>query len=349
MRQTARAHSESGFGVEFEWDTQLLSGYNYAFGNNVAKNPSTAQRNGIRLSGHEPILDKLRPDVLLVLGWSPASYLQVIRWGKRRAVPLVCRGESNLLSARTVSKRMAKQIYFRWLFRQFSAFAVIGKLNRDLYRHYGVPKAKLFNAPYSIDTFFFQQEFQKHRGDVRRPGRWRIGFAGKLIPKKRPLDLIGAASKSAYKDHLEIVIIGDGPLQEELRELAFLKGVAVQFRGFLNQSEIVRRGYADLDAIVLPSNELETWGLVINEAMTGGIPAIVSDLVGCAPDLVIPGKAGYIFRSGDVVDLASCIDRLVGQLQAGRDFGKAVKEHIQHYSLDESARGIEAALKSAAE
>src|SRR5204862_6873870 len=101
--------------------------------------------------------------------------------------------------------------------------------------------------------------------------------------------------------------------------------VDAEFRGFLNQSEIVEKGYSDLDAIVRPSGENETWGLVINEAMTGGIPAIVSTMVGCAPDLIEAGEPGYEFVAGDIMHLSERIDRLVGRLECGHDFYGAVR------------------------
>src|SRR5204863_1959020 len=90
----------------------------------------------------------------MTLGWFPRGYLQVIQWAKSANVPLVCRGESNLLSNRSLAKRISKSIFFPRFFRQFDAFAVIGRRNREFYQHYGVPKQKLYDAPYSVDTPF---------------------------------------------------------------------------------------------------------------------------------------------------------------------------------------------------
>src|SRR6266852_13761 len=99
MRQTPKGQAASGFGVEFEWDTPLLQGYRHVFANNVATSPSTSRRDGIVLQGHESLLASFRPNIVMTMGWFPRGYLQVIRWAKRTKVPLVCRGESNLLSS----------------------------------------------------------------------------------------------------------------------------------------------------------------------------------------------------------------------------------------------------------
>ena len=347
MRQTPKGQAASGFGVEFEWDTPLLHGYRHVFANNVAASPSSNHRNGIVLNGHESLLSSLHPHVLMTMGWFPRGYLQVIRWAKRMKVPLVCRGESNLLSSRSLTKRISKLFYFPRFFRQFDAFAVIGRRNREFYRHYGVPDEKLHDAPYSVDTPFFENAFARYRAPARKHGPWRIGFAGKLIPKKRPTDLVSAAAICKSKDRIQLVIIGDGPLRATLDALAQKNDVDIEFRGFLNQSEIVAKGYADLDAIVLPSGENETWGLVINEAMTGGIPAIVSDMVGCAPDLIESDETGYEFQAGNTTQLSKSIDRLVERLESGHDFSDAVHRRINNYSLERTVAGIESAFAGA--
>jgi glycosyltransferase involved in cell wall biosynthesis len=76
--------------------------------------------------------------------------------------------------------------------------------------------------------------------------------------------------------------------------------------GFVNQSELPAV-YASADLLVLPSDGQETWGLVVNEAMACGIPAVVSDAVGCGPDLIDPGRTGATFPFGDTAALTSAI------------------------------------------
>ena len=347
MQQTPRGQAASGFGVEFEWDTPLMRGYRHVFANNVAVSPSTNSRDGIVLKGHEALLASLRPDVLMTMGWFPRGYLQVIERANSMNVPLVCRGESNLLSNRSLIKSIFKSVYFPRFLRQFAAFAVIGRRNRKFYLHYGVPVRKLHDAPYSIDTPFFESGFAQHRPSARKPGPWRIGFAGKLIPKKRPMDLAAAAAMCKSKNHIQLVIIGDGPLRSTLEAAVKKSDVEIEFRGFLNQSQIVQKAYADLDVIVLPSGENETWGLVINEAMTGGIPAIVSDMVGCAPDLIEPDETGYEFQAGEIGQLSEKIDSLIERLESGHDFSAAVRRRIDNYSLERTVAGIESALTAA--
>ncbi len=81
--------------------------------------------------------------------------------------------------------------------------------------------------------------------------------------------------------------------------------------GFQNQRRIAAT-YAAADALVLPSTSGETWGLVVNEAMACGLPVIVSDQVGCAPDLVLEDETGFTYPCGDVAALAERVGALAG-------------------------------------
>jgi glycosyltransferase involved in cell wall biosynthesis len=77
----------------------------------------------------------------------------------------------------------------------------------------------------------------------------------------------------------------------------------MSFTGFLNQRAMLET-YEAADILVLPSDQ-DTWGLVVNEAMTCGRGCIVSDRVGCGPDLIVEGRTGFVFPVGNVEALAA--------------------------------------------
>jgi glycosyltransferase involved in cell wall biosynthesis len=96
--------------------------------------------------------------------------------------------------------------------------------------------------------------------------------------------------------------------------------------------------YAAADLLVLPSDHQETWGLVVNEAMACGIPAVVSDAVGCGPDLIEAGHTGAVFPLGDITAFAGAI-RSTLALESS-----SVRRHLSgkmaDYSPAAAARGI---------
>ena len=74
--------------------------------------------------------------------------------------------------------------------------------------------------------------------------------------------------------------------------------MSIEMVGFLNQREL-GEAYAIADCLALPSDFAETWGLVVNEALATGLPCVVSDAVGCAPDLIRDGETGYVYPLDD--------------------------------------------------
>jgi glycosyltransferase involved in cell wall biosynthesis len=115
------------------------------------------------------------------------------------------------------------------------------------------------------------------------------------------------------------------------------------FPGFLNQSEMPR-AYVAADVLVLPSDGGETWGLVVNEAMACGLPAIVSDAVGCAPDLIDEGQTGFTFPMGDTNALADRLARCHVLRQKGHDFTSALKAKLERYSVQTAVKETIAAV-----
>ena len=114
--------------------------------------------------------------------------------------------------------------------------------------------------------------------------------------------------------------------------------------GFLNQQRIAT-AYAAADALVLPSNGGETWGLVVNEAMACGVPAIVSDQVGCAPDLITEGETGFSFPCGEVAALAERMRWMAEDRERRCAMRAPVLRRIAGFSPEVAAAGVIRAME----
>jgi glycosyltransferase involved in cell wall biosynthesis len=136
--------------------------------------------------------------------------------------------------------------------------------------------------------------------------------------------------------------VGDGGSRLELERNATATGwKAIKFVGFRNQTEMP--AFYDLcDVFVIPSM-MEPWGLVVNEAMNAGKAIIASDRVGCAPDLVRRSN-GFIFKAGDVADLARTLRDTLADPQRCAEMGRQSLEIINHWSFAEDLQGLHTAL-----
>lgn len=342
-RQSSAQQASAGFGVAFEWDTDLLSGYESRFLVNVSRAPSTDRFAGCDTPGIAEEIARGGFDAFVVPGWALRSYWQAVRACRRQGVPVLVRGDSHLGGPRSLPVRIAKALAFSQLLRRFDGFLYVGQKNREYLQHYGVPTERLFFSPHCIDNDVFAAASADARRKMGR-GQFdsvrRLLFVGKLMPLKRPADLLHAAARLRDRP-VEVVFAGAGELEAELRSIAAEMSVRADFLGFVNQSELPAV-YASADLLVLPSDQ-ETWGLVVNEAMACGLPAIVSEAVGCAPDLIETGRTGAIFPVGDVAALAAAVD---GVLSLDRD---ATRRHLAaKMALYSPARAAEAIVDAAA-
>ncbi|MEC8209146.1 MAG: glycosyltransferase, partial [Verrucomicrobiota bacterium] len=94
------------------------------------------------------------------------------------------------------------------------------------------------------------------------------------------------------------------------------------------------------DCAVLPSAFGETWGLVVNEAQIFGLPVIVSDRVGCFPDLVTP-KTGRVFPSGDESALVDALKSAIPWVRTEcESIAVAARAKAMNYTSERAAAAI---------
>jgi len=153
------------------------------------------------------------------------------------------------------------------------------------------------------------------------------------------LEAIGYLAEDPSAPNVHLLVVGTGELEATARERVASAGLPVTFAGFLNQSAIPE-AYVAADCLALPSDCGETWGLVVNEAMACGLPAVVSDRVGCGPDLVEPGVTGALFPCGDTTALAETLGRLCGDPAALMRMGEAARQRVvERYSIAAAVAG----------
>jgi glycosyltransferase involved in cell wall biosynthesis len=346
LRELNPAQQGVGFGQAFQWDVPLRQGYRsriLAVAAGIKALPRLLLR--LRRAIHEN-----RPDAVLVTGWNEPGLMAAYPLLKLLGVPVILRGESNSLRPRSA----ITSLLHRMLLRFASAAVVIGKANREFYLNNGVPPERLFGGAYFVESERMLAMADAHACE-RAGFRAEHGFAdedfvftfvGKHVPFKRPMLLVEAAALARQRGlPVKLLFAGSGELTQSLRQRAEALGVPAHFTGFLNQTEMWQ-AYVPADAFVLPSTNGETWGLVTNEAMLFGLPVIVSDQVGCGPDLVIEGETGYVF-SGEAEGLADAMEKLIRNRDRAPAMGAAGRERVlKKYSMHVATAGLKAALKA---
>jgi glycosyltransferase involved in cell wall biosynthesis len=339
---------DAGFNRAIQWDIPLLSGYEYEFVPNTSRQPGTHHFWGLRNPNLVARVKSFEPDVVLIFGYNYASISNfLLRWNYKRA-PVLFRGDSHRLSTDHGIREWARRRYISRVFRRLSAFLYAGTANREYFRYHGVAPERLFFAPHSVDNERF---FAETDHAVDQAQRWKrelgiperntvILFAGKLQEEKRPADLLKAFA-GAKLSNTSLLLVGAGPLEGELRQLA--SGTPeIYFAPFQNQT-MMPRTYAAAEVFVLPSGA-ETWGLSVNEAMCMSKGIIASSHVGCAVDLVRPNQNGLIFPAGDVAALSQALAEAVSDRARLKLWGEESNRIIRRYNYAQATDGLREAL-----
>src|SRR5439155_24285341 len=153
--------------------------------------------------------------------------------------------------------------------------------------------------------------------------------------------------KAAGPDPWDLVLLGDGPLRPEVDRLIGELGLtgAVHLPGF-QQYPDQPAFYGRAGAFVHASTS-EPWGLVVNEAMAAGLPILVSDRCGCAPDLVADGVNGFTFAPQDHARLAGLMSRIAADPDRRAAMGRASRARIGQWGPERFADGFWAAAAAA--
>ncbi|MCX6136306.1 MAG: glycosyltransferase family 4 protein [Ignavibacteriales bacterium] len=216
----------------------------------------------------------------------------------------------------------------------------------------GIPRDRQVYGVDVVDNDYFSSWAQEARS-AESVIRSRLGlpqkyflFVGRLI-KRKGVDRLITAYRS-YKKTVSseeawgLVIIGEGDEKAELQQMA--RGErSIVFAGSRFGNELCTH-YGLAACLVLPS-EVETWGLVVNEAMAAGLPVLVSSGCGCAKTLVQEEANGWHFPPYDTARLAEAMQKMSSLSQSRiEEMSKQSKKIISQWSLDTFADSVMTAI-----
>jgi glycosyltransferase involved in cell wall biosynthesis len=213
----------------------------------------------------------------------------------------------------------------------------------------GFSSDRIFLVPTAVDNDWWTEQASRVDRAAVRAG-WKIPqdatvavFCAKLQRWKGPMDLLEAFAQAGVPGSY-LVYAGDGPEKGNLERRAAELGIAdrVKFLGFVNQSQLPST-YASSDFLVLPSL-FEPFGLVVNEAMLCGLPAVVSDRVGAKFDLVRPDDNGYVYPAGNVDALATILRQMMSDPEKRARMSAAARRRMETWSPKEYADGVARAV-----
>jgi glycosyltransferase involved in cell wall biosynthesis len=290
------------------------------------------------------VLERERFDCVVIGGWSLMATQVAILWCRLRGVPYFLVSENTLREPRPRWVRAVKRLVLPRIVPQAAGSLVAGTLAREHQLAYGARPDGVVVFPNTVDVGALAAKVDDARS-CRVDIRARLGVpdgavvalrVGRLVPMKAPeltVDAVARANETTT-EKIHLLLVGDGPLEDEVRDLARRRGVGVTLTGLLEGRALVE-AYAAADLFVLLSRR-ETWGIVVNEAMAASLPLVLTDRVGAAADLLVPGENGELVRVDDAGAAGEAIARLADDPELRERYGRRSRELIEPWGYDAS-------------
>jgi len=249
------------------------------------------------------------PDAIFLPSWYEPSSWMAIRWAKKNKRPCAVFVESTEIDH---PRNFIRELPKKYFLKQMEGVIAAGPKSIEYVEKLGMPRDRICIVGNVVNNELFSSECKSLREEPNKncppplPAYKYFLYVGRFSPEKNLFTLLDAYQlyrNSSSGDHWALVLVGGGPLEQELKNYKINQKIEdVHFIPFQQLSGLINY-YAFAGAFILPSAR-EPWGLVVNEAMLCGLPVIVSRNCGCASALVVNGVNGYIFHPNNSKELA---------------------------------------------
>jgi len=340
LRPSMAAANSAELVNQAAFDTNNATGYTVQ----MAKPLAMARPSGPLLGlSADPWKLAAKSDVTVIYGHNLLSFWLAMISAKIRGKHLVLTTDATYAEGAAETRKWKaklKPAILRFLYNWWAdAVFVPSSASRQFLEDAGINPQRIIVTPYVVDEELFlrtssQTDVPALRQSLGIPASHVVFlFCAKFLPRKRPADAIRAFA-SLKSDRACLVMIGAGPLEDELHGLAQELGVTkqVRFTGLVKYSRLPE--YYTMSDVLVFCSDHEPYGLPVNEAMLCGKPVIVSDRIGARLDLVEQGRTGWIYPAGDVAALAQCMSQALTDSEALSRMGLQAREKMKAWSSE---------------
>ena len=247
--------------------------------------------------------------------------------------------------------RLVRKYVERWVLQRCRTVVALSRFSqRRIGEVHGIPAERTTIIPGGVDTETFRPAGDKPstRRGLRLPTDRVVLFTVRNLVARMGLENLLLAVKAAIPQApgLFLVIGGAGPLDAALRELAVREGLAdrVRFAGFIPESQLPSY-YRMADLFVLPTREMEGFGLVTLEALASGLP-VAGTPVGGTPEILGRLEPNLLFKDATSASMAetiaACYRKIKDHPRQWAELGERCRRFAEsHYSWDASADALE--------
>jgi len=283
-------------------------------------------------------------EVVHLAGWGHPLLLVAMVSASLRRISVTVETDTPLPIGLSSWKRVVKKMLYPQLFKLPSMFLPGGTRQAKYLQYYGVPRSRISIAQMTVDVVSISKYIDAIDSTRRVDIRKSLGlsenaviflYVGRMEVYKGVLELIDAFTHQSADSVL--LLVGDGSLFESITQKS-ITDLRIKVTGRLSGSELLDM-YAISDIFVLASS-FESWGLVVNEAMSAGLPVIATDKVGCVDDLVVDGETGLVVSSESRQTLSVAMRNLLDDISLRNTMSCNARNLIKGWSLENEAEII---------
>ena len=281
-------------------------------------------------------LREFGPDVVITTGFNP-TFLVAYVYARLHGAKHVAMTDGTYYTENETLTRLHRWVR-RWVYGGTKAFIGASRGSFDLYRSYGVDDARMFQSHLCANN-------EAYEIDDAAPRPFDFVFSARFVAAKNPAFVLSVAAGVARRlgRRVSLLMMGSGELDAELRQqaAALSADVDVSFAGFVKQGDLPKH-YAQARLMLFPT-QIDTWGVVANEAFAAGVPVLVTPMAGVAHDLVLDGENGFVLGL-DLDAWVGAAARLLSDSGLWQAMSIHARQHVRRYSYDNAAKGIHEAV-----
>lgn len=275
-------------------------------------------------------LKEFRNDIIIVGGYSTPTGMYSVVYMKMHHIPFILNCDGGMVKNDSYIKCKMKQFFIT----SASAWLSTGTSCTQYLLHYGANKKRIYQYPFASTK---ESDICEVTTEQRLMLRQQLGikeeqmilFVGSFIYRKG-IDVLLEACWDL--ENTALVLVGGKDITPFLPKTDMKPHVHIYVEGFKSESD-VRRYYQAADVFVLPTRE-DIWGLVVNEAMSAGLPVITTDKCGAGLELIEDGVNGYIVPIENIQKLKEKIQIVMETKEIQRNMQTANYNKIQKYTIE---------------
>ena len=317
------------------WKNYIISNFKAVFLRGISVGVAEAVCPGII-----KYLNKRRYDRFFVTNYSDMTGMLAIVIMKIRRIPYIIEGDGGFASSGSGFKEKVKKFLISGADGCFST----GEEHDKYYQMYGVGNDRIYHYPFT--SISKQDLMNAQKFSPRSIWKEKLGMKEQKIILSvgrfsynhgygKGYDILLKVSEQLGSEY-GVYIVGDEPTDEFIKLKKEKELTQVHYIGFKCKKDLAEY-YAASDCFVLLTRG-EAWGLVINEAMSFGLPVITTKYCIAGTELVMNNKNGYLVDLDDVENIAEKIRYITATEASINRFGSASLSIIQNYTIEEMAK-----------